>query len=352
MYLPDKTLPMRDGTLVRILAGRKHIVGIKAVSLLVVTTFAVVYSSMVQTSWADSFGQIAEQSRHLAEAGKWEEAKAILEDQLAKTKDAVAVARLKAELAHYAADRNTYFHNNESSVLAALEAARPAVHATGDKPALARLEMAEGRFTYWKALDKTKDWRPPTEHFDRALQIYQELGDEVGLGEAMFYRGLVYQMQEQNQQARATFDQALELTKKTGDERMQSFVVRHIGYLQQTAGEIDAARASFHHSLELRQRNDMKVFVPFAMILLAEFEAEQKNSAEAIKWAEQALRSAESGNSPRALYSAQLTLAKLYADEGRTAEARKLAEQSRTGAEAFGSPGDVKEAEDFLQKHT
>jgi hypothetical protein len=95
----------------------------------------------------------------------------------------------------------------------------------------------------------------------------------------------------------------------------------------------------------------MKVFVPFAMILLADFEGEQKHSAQAIHYAEQAIQLAKSGNSPRALYSAHLTLAKLYFENGKTTEARQLAEQSRAEAEAFGSGEDAKEAEDFLQKH-
>ena len=158
-------------------------------------------------------------------------------------------------------------------------------------------------------------------------------------------------MQNQNDSARKVFDAALKLTEKTGDERMRSFIVRHIGYLQESSREIDAARASFRQSLELRQRNEMKVFVPFAMILLAEFEGEQKHSGEAIRYAEQAIELAKSGNSSRALYSAELTLAKLYLESGKPAEARQLAERSRSEAEAFGSAGDAKEAQDFIQKH-
>jgi tetratricopeptide (TPR) repeat protein len=319
--------------------------------MLLAIPFALAHSTAAQPSPAGSFAKVAEQSRHLEEAGNWDEAKTVLAEQLAQTKDAAEEARFKAELAHLEADRNAYFQKNESSVRAALEDARSAVQATGDKLALATLEMTEGRFTYWKALDKTKDWGPPTEDFDRGLQIYKELGDQVGLGEAVFYRGLVYQMQEQNSRAREMFDQALELTNKTGDERLRSFVVRHIGYLQQTAGEIDAARANFQKSLQLRQRNEMKVFVPFALLALAEFEAEQKNLAEAIQLVEQAIPLAESGHSPRALYSAQLTLAKWYADEGKTAKAKELAEQSRAGAKAFGDTSDMKEAEDFLHEH-
>lgn len=200
-------------------------------SVLPVITFVLGYSTAAHTSRADSFIKVAEHSRHLAEAGDWDEAKAVLQEQLTKTKDAVEAAQLKAELAHLASDRNTYFHKDESSVVAAIEEARSAVQTSNDQQALATLEMAEGRLTYWNALEKTQEWGPPTRHFDRALQIYQELGDELRLGEAMFYRGLVYQMQEQNVRARQIFEQALALTRKTGDERMQSFVVRHIGYL-------------------------------------------------------------------------------------------------------------------------
>jgi tetratricopeptide (TPR) repeat protein len=302
------------------------------------------------TELADSAGQIAVRSRHLLEAGKWEDAKTVLEEELAKTQNAIEIARLKAELAHYAVDRDTYFHKDESSVLNALEDARSALRTNDDKQALAILEMAEGRFRYWRALTKTKDWGPPTGHFDRAVRIYRELGNDVGLGEAMFYRGLVYQMQDQTKSARELFDQGLELTKRSGDERVQSFLVRHIGYLQQVAGEIDAARASFRNSLALRQRNDMQVFVPFALLALAEFEAEQKNVTEAVGLVEQALPLSKTGNSPRALYSGRLVLAKFYARQGKTAEAKELAVQSRAGAEDFGDPDGVKEAEEFLKE--
>jgi tetratricopeptide (TPR) repeat protein len=319
-------------------------------SIVLAATSVVAYSPIVPASLPDSLAEVSQESRHLTEAGKWDEAKAVLEEHLSQTKDAIGVARLKAELAHYAADRNTYFHRDEPSVLAAIEQARSAVETGRDKNALATLEMAEGRSSYWKALDETKDWGRPAGHFDRALQIYKELGDEVGLGEAMFYRGLVFQMQDQDQRAREIFERALQITNRTGDGRMQSFVVRHIAYLQQQAAEIDAARANFQKSLQLRRQNDMRVFVPFALIALAEFEAEQKNLATAIQLIEEALPLSESGNSPRALYSGELALAKLYASEGKTAEAKKLAEQSRSGAAAFGDPSGVKEAENFLKE--
>jgi tetratricopeptide (TPR) repeat protein len=141
------------------------------------------------------------------------------------------IARLKAELAHYAVERNTYFQKDDGLVRSKIEDARSAVQAADIQPALATLETAEGQVTYWTTLEGTNEWGPPTSHFDRAIQLYRELGDDVGSGEATFYRGLVYQMQNQNEPARKLFDQALKLTEKTGDERIRSFVVRHIGHL-------------------------------------------------------------------------------------------------------------------------
>jgi tetratricopeptide (TPR) repeat protein len=321
--------------------------------VLLITTagFAVTYSTTASTGLADSISDTAMESRHFAEAGRWDEARTVLENQLSQTKDVAEVARLKAELAHYAVTRNTYFQKDDELARSLIKDARSAVQAAGSKPALAIVETAEGQLSYWNALEGTNDWSPPTSHFDRAIQLYQELGDDVGRGEALFYRGLVYQMQNQNESARKYFDQALELTERTRDERMRSFIVRHIGYLQEGAGEIDAARANFRESLELRQKNNMKVFAPFAMVLLADFEGEQRHPAEAIQFATQAIQLAKSGNSPRALYAAQLTLAKLYLENGRTTAAKELAEQSRAGAEAFGSSADAQEAQDFLQKH-
>ena len=320
--------------------------------LLVFTTtiLAVAYSIPVQPAFADSVNEAAQQSRHLADAGKWEDAGRVLEHRLSQTKQPTELARLKAELAHYAEEWNTFFQKNDRLVQLQIEQARAAVQASGSKHALAILETTEGQLTYWNALDGTNNWGPPTSHFHRGIQLYQELKDDVGLAEAVFYRGLVCQMQNQNELARKYFNEALELTKKTGDERLRSYVVRHIGYLQETAGQIDAARANFRQSLELRQKNDMKAFVPFALILLADFEKEQKHPDRAIQLAQQAITSARSGNSPRALYSAQLTLAKLYLDNGKRTEARRLAERSRAGAKAFGSTGDAKDATDFLEK--
>jgi tetratricopeptide (TPR) repeat protein len=294
---------------------------------------------------------VMKESRHLVDAGKWDEAGKLLEEHLKKTKDAVEVARLRAELAHYAADRNIYFQKNEDSVREAIAVARSAVQESGDKQASATLDMAEGRFTYFRALDKVGDWLAPTEHFDQALKAFEELGDGIGLAEAMFYRGLVYQMQDQDKPARETFDKGLELTSRTGDERVRSFIVRHIAYLQQKAGEVDLARTNFRESLRLRQQNQMHLFVPFALLVLAELELDQKNTAEAIKLTEEAIPLSKSGNSPRALYSGQLLLAKLYSEVGKTAEAKNLGEQSRDGAKAFGDLEASKEAEDFLQKH-
>jgi hypothetical protein len=78
--------------------------------ILLAFPFALGHSlAAAQTGAAGSLGRVAEQSRHLADAGRWDEAKTVLADQLTQTKDAAEEARLKAELAHLEADRKSIF---------------------------------------------------------------------------------------------------------------------------------------------------------------------------------------------------------------------------------------------------
>jgi len=120
------------------------------------------YSTLATPSWADSISELAQKSRHLADAGKWNEAQKVLEDRLAQTKDSVEVAQLKAELAHYAAERNAYFHKDDQSVRARIQEARSANRAPNDKQALGTLEMAEGQFTYWRSTKPKPGVRQPS----------------------------------------------------------------------------------------------------------------------------------------------------------------------------------------------
>ena len=128
--------------------------------LLVWTTasFVVAYSILAETSLgADSVAEVATQSRQLADAGKWDEARRALEDRLSQVKEVNQIARLKAELAHYAVERNTYFQKDDGLVRSKIEDARSAVQAADTQPALATLETAEGQVTYWNAREGTSE---------------------------------------------------------------------------------------------------------------------------------------------------------------------------------------------------
>jgi hypothetical protein len=140
-----------------------------ATSLLSIASLLAIFPALSPAGSPIAAPVAIKESREFVDAGKWDEAGKLLEEQLKKTTDTVEVARLRAELAHYTAGRNTYFQKNEDSVHEAIAVARSAVQSSGDKQALATLEMAEGRFSYFKALDKEGDWQTPTEHFDRAL---------------------------------------------------------------------------------------------------------------------------------------------------------------------------------------
>jgi biopolymer transport protein ExbB/TolQ len=119
-------------------------IGQKLLWLLTAATLVVAYSTPARTSLADSVAELATQSRQLADAGKWDEAGSVLEDRLSQLKEVDPVARLKAELAHYAVERNTYFQKDDELTRSKIEDARVAAQAADSKQAFATLETAEG----------------------------------------------------------------------------------------------------------------------------------------------------------------------------------------------------------------
>jgi hypothetical protein len=57
--------------------------------------FGVVYSVPATGSVEDAITEIATQSRHLADAGKWDDARTVLENNLSELKDVTQIARIK-----------------------------------------------------------------------------------------------------------------------------------------------------------------------------------------------------------------------------------------------------------------
>src|SRR6266576_6664575 len=79
--------------------------------------------------------------------------------------------------------------------------------------------------------------------FERATELYRELGDARGEGESLFWVGCFHQVVRQDDDtAVPILEQSYELASQVGDKRTMSEVLRHLGIAAHRAGQLDTAR--------------------------------------------------------------------------------------------------------------
>ena len=118
----------------------------------------------------------------------------------------------------------------------------------------ADLHLARGRVVHARFLrDRVED---PAELplFSRAAQLYQQLGDGRGEGEALFWIGCFHQVVRQDHDAAApALQRARILATAAGDRLTLSYVLRHLGIAAHLAGRLDEARGDLLASARLRE---------------------------------------------------------------------------------------------------
>jgi tetratricopeptide (TPR) repeat protein len=231
-----------------------------------------------------------------------------------------------------AAFRTGDFAEPERRYLAALAAATR----DGDKHAEARATGDLGIMHHYRNISQRFDGKTMDEAaitaeeklMQRALELWQEAGDDAGVATAMFGAGLVHQVLRSDWTAAMPyFWQAFGLAEAvadSGDLYGCSEIHRHIGfyYLVQDVRPAQAARR-LGYSLELRERLGDQRLIPSGLVALGHAERARGNPQRALelsrravaisrearllpKWiqhAENALRDAETEADPALLRS-------------------------------------------------
>lgn len=259
-------------------------------------------------------------------SGTWIRAERRLDAAIAKA-DGAARARLLAKRALFFLDRSAYHHFAANEARAAIDEARAAAEAAHDTIARSDAALAHARWLYWRKLDENLgEWSAVDAALDESLRIREQ-------SDAWFYRGLVRQMQEDNGPARAAFERALDLAR---DPVAKSYAHRHIGYMQQLGGNLASAREHYTRSLDLRREAGAHALVPFALILLADFELETtKDRPRAKALLAEAVETARCAKSWRAENAAETMLADLATADGDAKGARTHAERARAAGERY-----------------
>jgi tetratricopeptide (TPR) repeat protein len=135
----------------------------------------------------------------------------------------------------------------------------------------ADLALARGRLLHARFLADRKEDPRELELFERAAQLYEQLGDIRGSGEAQFWVGIVHQVVRGNlEPAVPYFEQSYELAAKAGDKLTVSYATRHLGFAHAESGDLLAARKMHEESVRLRRELGFTPGVAAGLLALAE----------------------------------------------------------------------------------
>lgn len=134
----------------------------------------------------------------------------------------------------------------EASALGAAERTLDAVEAD--------LALARGRVLHARFLSERVEDPRERELFERAAELYRQVGDVRGEGEAVFWVGCVHQVVSGDTiAATPAFARARELATRAGDDLTLSYVLRHLAFVEREAGRLDDARTLMEESTRLRR---------------------------------------------------------------------------------------------------
>jgi tetratricopeptide (TPR) repeat protein len=138
--------------------------------------------------------------------------------------------------------------------------------------------------------------------FERAAQLYQELGDVTGESEALFWVGCFHQViRRDNTTALPVLERSLELASQAGDKTVMAEVLRHLGIEAHAAGRMDAARQRLEESTRLRREMGQLPGAAANLVGLAYIAAAQDRHADALALLDEAGAIAGASNAHRIL---------------------------------------------------
>jgi tetratricopeptide (TPR) repeat protein len=146
----------------------------------------------------------------------------------------------------------------------------------------ADIALARGRLLHARYLEQREQEDPQElSLFERAAQLYAELGDARGEGEAVFWVGIVHQViRGDHDTALPLFERSLALATAADDKLTQTYALRHLGFVAAESGDTAGAREHLLESTRLRRDLDFGPGVAANLIALAHVAAADEKGDE------------------------------------------------------------------------
>jgi hypothetical protein len=153
----------------------------------------------------------------------------------------------------------------------------------------ADLALARGRILHVQFLATRQEAPDELPLFERAAELYQQLGDERGEAEALFWIGTFRQvLRDDFPGSVPVLTRSYELATAVGDRLTLSYAARHLGFAEGAAGRPDLARVRLEESVRLRRELDFQPGVAAGVLALAELSAREGDSCVALALADEA----------------------------------------------------------------
>jgi tetratricopeptide (TPR) repeat protein len=160
----------------------------------------------------------------------------------------------------------------------------------------ADLALARGRILHARFLDERTEDPAELSLFERAVELYQELGDAQGEAESLFWVGCFHQVvRSDDDTAVPSFERSCELATLAGDKLTTSYAVRHLAIAEHRAGQLDAARERLEESVRLRRELGFLSGVAANQVGLAYIAAAQNRRDDALALLDEAGINAKAG---------------------------------------------------------
>lgn len=119
------------------------------------------------------------------------------------------------------------------------------------------------------------------ELLERALTLYQALGDVRGEAEALFWLGTWHQVvREAYEEAVPCFQRSYELADSVGDKLTLSYATRHLAFAAEAEGRMEEAQERFEESVRLREELGFLPGLAAALLALGEFRRQRLGDRE------------------------------------------------------------------------
>jgi tetratricopeptide (TPR) repeat protein len=246
---------------------------------------------------------------------------------------------------------NYFLTSREKELMESIvQRARQEAEALQDEAGIATALALTGKAQYFDNLKVGRsDYAEARNFFQRTSALREKIGDAYNLADSLFYTGLTYIWEGQEEQARAYFQRALELAEQHGNKWAASEATRHLADVSMVKDkDYEQSLRYALRSLALREEIGFKRTYPAAHLLVSDVYVQLGDLERALAHCQQAEVLAEEMKLQTYLVGTRLTRGDVAYKRGQFVEAREHFEKGAELARQLNDAHWIAEANEKL----